>query len=104
MRNQQFIFVTILKTSTSIVQSTVPFVLRSLRVQTNPAFYGVDRLIDFYMKQMFTEKFRRPINRFLEVVLYLLLLILIVDSYFISLIRLCLSVQKCAHVMGKYSA
>ena len=74
MRNQQSIFVIILKASTSIVHSAV----RAL-----------------------TEKFRGQTNRFLLVALYLLLLILIVDSYFELLVRLCLTAQKCAHLMGE---
>ena len=55
MRIQQSIFEIILKASSSIVRLAI----------------GV-----------FTEKFLRPTNRFLQVALYLLLLILIVDSYF----------------------
>ena len=49
----------------------------------------------------FTKKFRRPTNRFLQVSLYLLLLILIVDSYFPSFMILYVSAQKCAHLTGK---
>ena len=71
---QQSIFVIFLKASTSIVRSAV---------------------------RVFSEKFRRPTNIFLQVVLYFLLLILIVDSYFVLFMRLCLSVQECAHLMGK---
>ena len=44
----------------------------------------------------FTDKFCRPINRYLQVALYLLLLILIVDSYFALFMRLYLSAQECA--------
>ena len=51
--------------------------------------------------QAFTDKFRRPINRFLQVPPYFLLLILIVDSYFALFMRLYLSGQECAHLMGK---
>ena len=53
MRIQQSIFVIICKESTMIFRSAV---------------------------RAFTDKFRRPINRFLQVALYFLLLILIVDS------------------------
>ena len=74
MRIQQSIFVIIFKASTLIVRSAV---------------------------RTFTDKFRRPINRFLQVALYFLLLILIVDSYFALFMRLCLSGQECAPLMGK---
>ena len=52
MRIQQFIFAIILKAFTLIVRSEV---------------------------RAFTEKFRRPTNRFLQVTLYFLLLVLIGD-------------------------
>ena len=74
MRIQQSIFVIIFKASTLIVRSAV---------------------------RAFTDKFRRPINRFLQVALYFLLLILIVDSYFALFIGLCPSGLECAHLMGK---
>ena len=74
MRIQQSIFGIILKASTLIVRSAV---------------------------RTFTDMFRRLINRFLQVVLYFLLLIFIVDSYFALFMRLCLSGQECAHMMGK---
>ena len=74
MRIQQSIFVIALKASTLIVHSAV---------------------------RAFTDKFRRPINRFLQVSLYFMWLILIVDSYFGSFMRLCLHGQECAHLMGK---
>ena len=74
MRIQQSIFGIILTASTLIVRSAV---------------------------RVFTDKFRRPINRFLQVTLYFLLLILIVDSYFALFLRLCLSAQECAHLTGK---
>ena len=74
VRIQQSIFVIILKASTLIVCSDV---------------------------RAFTDKFRRPINRFLQVALYFLLGILIVDSYFALFMRLCLSGQDCAHLMEK---
>ena len=74
MRIQQSIFVIICKESTLIVRSAV---------------------------RAFTDKFRRPINRFLQDSLYFLFLILIVDSYFALFMRLCLSGQECAHLMGK---
>ena len=48
-----------------------------------------------------TDKFRRPINRFFQVALYFLLLILTVDLYFVLFMRLCLNAQECAHLMGK---
>ena len=72
MRIQQSIFVIILKVSTSIVRSAI---------------------------RAFTEKFRGT-NRFLRVVLYFLLLILIVDSYFSLFMRLW-SAQECALLMGR---
>ena len=66
-------------------------------METSPALDGVYRLIGFCMKRALTEKFRRTNNRFLEAALYyLLLLILIVDLYFV-LFMLCLSAQKCAY-------
>ena len=71
MRIQQSIFVIIFKASTLIVRSA------------------------------FTDKFRRTINKFSQVALYFLLLILIVDSCFALFMRLCLSAQECAHLMGK---
>ena len=74
MRIQQSIFVIIFRASTLIVCSAV---------------------------QAFTDKFRRPVNRFLQVALYFLLLILKVDSYFSLFMRLCLSGQECAHLMCK---
>ena len=49
----------------------------------------------------FTDKFRRSINRFFQVALYFLSLILTVDSYFVLFMRLCFSAQECAHLMGK---
>ena len=49
----------------------------------------------------FTDKFCRSTNRFFQVALYFLLLILTVDSYFVLFMRLCFSAQKCAHLMGK---
>ena len=64
MKIQQSIFVIALKASTSIVRSAV----RAL-----------------------TEMFCRPTNRFLQDVLYFLLLTLIADSYFALFMRLCLS-------------
>ena len=45
VRIQQSIFVIILKASTSIVRSAVPFVLRPFPVETSPVFYVVDQLI-----------------------------------------------------------
>ena len=74
MRIHQSIFVIISKAPTLIVRAAV---------------------------RVFTDKFRRPINKFLQVALYFLLLILIVDSYFALFMRLCRSGQECAHLMGK---
>ena len=74
MRIQRFIFVITVKASTLIIRSAV---------------------------QAFTDKFRRSINRFFQVALYFLLLILTVDPYLILFLRLCLSAQECAHLMGK---
>ena len=71
---KQSILVITLKASTTIVRSAV---------------------------RAFTKKFRRPTNRFLQVSLYLLLLILIVDSYFPLFMILCVSPQKCARLIGK---
>ena len=74
MRIQRFIFVITVKASTLVICSAV---------------------------RAFTDTFRRPINKFFQVSLYFLLLILTVDLYFVLFIRLCLSVQECAHLMGK---
>ena len=49
----------------------------------------------------FTDKFRRSINRFFQVALYFLLLILTVGSYFVLFMRLCFNAQECVHLMGK---
>ena len=46
-------------------------------------------------------RFRRSTNRFFQVALCFLLLILTVDSYFVLFMRLCFSAQECAHLMGK---
>ena len=53
------------------------------------------------MERAFTEKFRRATNRFYKVALYLPLFILIVDSYFVLFMRLCLNAQTRAHLMAK---
>ena len=74
MRIQQSIFIIIFKASILIVRSAA---------------------------RSFTDMFRRPINRFLQAALHFLVLILIVDSYFALFMRLCLSGQECAHLMGK---
>ena len=76
MRIQRFIFVITVKASTLVIRSAVP---------------------------AFTDKFRRSINRFFQVALYFLSLILTVDSYFVLFMRLCFSAQECAHLMGKFS-
>ena len=68
---QQSIFVIILKASTSIVHPVV---------------------------RAFTEKLCRPTNRFLQVALYFLLLILIVDWCFELFMRI---TKECDHQMGK---
>ena len=70
MRILQSILEIIFKTSTSIVNSAIRFVLRLICVETSPSFYGMDPLIDYYTEQAF-EKFCRPTNRFLQVALYL---------------------------------
>ena len=49
----------------------------------------------------FTDKFRRSTNRFFQVALYLLLVILTADSYFALFMRLYFSAKECAHLMGK---
>ena len=74
MRIQRFIFVITVKASTLEICSAV---------------------------RAFTDKFCRPINRFFQVALYFLLLILAVDSYFVLFMKLRLSTQECAHLMGK---
>ena len=74
MEIQRFIFVITVKASTLVTRSAI---------------------------QAFTDKFRRSINRFLQVALCFLLLILTVDSYFVLFMRLCFSAQECAHLMGK---
>ena len=73
MRIQRFIFVITVKASTLVIRSAV---------------------------LEFTDKFCRSINRFFQVALYFLLLILTVDSYF-AFMRLCVSAQECAHLIGK---
>ena len=50
----------------------------------------------------FTDKFRRSINRFFQVALYFLLLVLTVDSYFVLFMRVCFSAQEIAHLIGKF--
>ena len=74
MKIQQIIFVITVKASTLAIGSAV---------------------------QVFTDKFRRSTNRFFQIALYFLLLILTVDSYFVLFMRLCFSAQECAHLMGK---
>ena len=74
MRIQRCIFVITVKASTLVIRSAV---------------------------RAFTDKFRRSINRSFQVALYFWLLILTVDSYFVLFMRLCLSAQECAHLMGK---
>ena len=49
MRILQSILLTILKESTSIVNSAIPFVLRIICIETSPSFYAVDCLIGFYI-------------------------------------------------------
>ena len=70
-------------------------------MEVSPAFYGVDLLIGFYMERAFTKKFRRQTNRFLQVSLYLLLLIFTADSYFVLFKRLYLRAKNCDHLRGK---
>ena len=74
MRIQQSFFVIILKASTFTVRSAV---------------------------RVFTDKFCRRINKFLQIALYFLLLLLIVASYFALFMGLCLSGQESVHLMGK---
>ena len=74
MRIQRFIFVITVKASTLVICSAV---------------------------QAFTATFRRSTNRFFQVALCFLLLILTVDSYFVLFTRLCFSAQECANLMGK---
>ena len=74
LRIQRCIFIIIVKTSTLVICSAV---------------------------RVFTDKFHWSINRFFQVALYFLFLILTVDSYFVLFMRLCLSAQECAHLMGK---
>ena len=74
MRIQQSSFAIILKASTLTVRSAV---------------------------RVFTDKFCQRINRFLQVALYFLLLILIVASYFALFMGLCLRGQESAQLVGK---
>ena len=74
MRIQRFIFVITVRASTLVIRSAV---------------------------QAFTDKFFRSTNRFFQVALCFLLLILTVDSYFVLFTRLCFSAQECANLMGK---
>ena len=72
MRIQRFIFVITVRASALVIRSAV---------------------------QAFTNKFRRSTNRFFQVALCFLLLILTVDSYFVLFMRLCFSAQECAHLI-----
>ena len=74
MRIQRCIFVITVKVSSLVIRSAV---------------------------RAFTDKFRLSINRFFQVALYFLLLILTVDPYFILFLSFCLSAQECAHLVGK---
>ena len=74
MRIQPFIFVITVKASTLVIHPAV---------------------------QAFTDKFRRSINRFFQVALCILLLILTIDSYSLLFMRLCFSAQECAHLMWR---
>ena len=74
MRIQRFIFLITVRASTLVIRSAV---------------------------QAFTDKFCQSTNRFFQVALCFLLLILTVDSYFVLFMRLCFSAQECAHLMGK---
>ena len=74
MRIQRFIFVITVRASALVIRSAV---------------------------QAFTNKFRQSTNRFFQVALCFLLLILTVDSYFVLFTRLCFSAQECANLMGK---
>ena len=74
MRIQRFIFVITAKASTLVIRSAV---------------------------RAFTDKFCRSTNRFFQVAIYFLLLVLTVDSYFLFFMRLCFSAQECARLMGK---
>ena len=74
MRIQRFIFVITVRASALVIRSAV---------------------------QAFTNKFRQSTNRFFQVALCFLLLILTVDSYFALFMRLCFSAQECPHLMGK---
>ena len=74
MRIQRFIFVITVRASALAIRSAV---------------------------QAFTNKFCRSTNRFFQVALCFLLLILTVDSYFVLFTRLCFSAQECANLMGK---
>ena len=49
----------------------------------------------------FTDKFRRSTNRFFQVPLCFVMLILIVDSCFVLFMRLCFSAQGFAHLVGE---
>ena len=92
---------------TIIYQLPQFYLLICMRIQqfSNSAIFVIilkaSTLIVFSVVRAFTDKFCRPINRFLQVVLYFLLIILIVDSCFALFMRLCLSAQECAHLMGK---
>ena len=74
MRIQRFTFVITVKASTLVIRSAI---------------------------QAFTDKFRQSTNRFFQVALCFLLLILTVDSYFVLFMRLCFSAQESAQLMGK---
>ena len=74
MRIQGFIFLITVKASILVIRSAV---------------------------RAFTDKFRRSVNRFFQVSLYFLILILTVDSYFVLIMRLCFNAQEYAHLMRK---
>ena len=74
MRVQRFIFVITVRAITLVIRSAI---------------------------QVFTDKFCRSANRFFQVALCFLVVILTADSYFVLFMRLFFSAQECAHLMEK---
>ena len=96
----QSIFVVILKACTTIVNSPIPFVLRLLCVEISSLFYsGNCRLVSTRNRRLLKSFADKPID-FYKFSLYLLLLILVVSLHFVLFLRICLSAQERAHLMG----
>ena len=88
---------------TIIYQLIQFYLLICMRIQESTFLFivKVSTLIIRSAVLAFTDKFRWTINRFFQVAIYFILLVLTVDLYFILFKRLCLSAQECVHLMGK---